>query len=363
MYYRCRTLIDAGCEAIHIGQPHLYAENDRDAHILERLLARVRAYARRTARRGLVLLDAHTHGIARGHRLLFDLHARPLSAVSWREKPFRLILQLKGESLGGITPSGWSCRSLPFLVEIDNWGGYSVDPGQWDNLELRAARRWGWDDIAWFAHQGQQERDHFLEYAHRWLRLQDPAAHFQMPARRTLDRAAIELPTGEVITDYHANRPSAACPIGFGQEDAIRRIWAEPEPGWLPGWDRRLEAQGERLTPAGRDVPLPAVLVGSLQRVLGGEPGDSWGLFSRLHHHGQGQFELAALIPWAASYSFTLALGGTMTETINQGGISGNPPFVLNVAEDNTRVRIRLDYSTRQVTALDDQDRPLRIEG
>jgi hypothetical protein len=355
MYYRCRTLIDAGCEAIHMGQPHWYAEHDRGAQILEQLLQRVRSYARRAARRGMVLLDAHTHGIARNHHLLFDFHARPISAVSWREKPYRIILQLKGSSMGGISPSGWSCRSLPYLIEIDNWGGYSIDLADWHDLDKRASRRWGWDDIAWFAHQPRSERDHFLQYAHRWLRLQDPAAHFQMPARRLLHHAAIITPDGTRITDYHANRSSPACPLGFDQEDTIARLWAEPDPDWLGAWDKRLNGrQPALLTFLGQTVPEPVALVGELQRVLGGQPGDTVSPYSRLVHSGAGRFELAALIPWAGEYPFTVALGGTMTEVINQGGRPGGRPFLLCVPQDNMRVRFSLDYELKRLEAIDD---------
>lgn len=363
MYYRCRTLIDAGCEAIHMGQPHLYAEKDRGAQILESLLERVRAYARKQARRHLVLLDAHTHGIARHGRLLFDLHSRPISAVSWREKPFRIILQLKGKSMGGIAPSGWSCASLPYLVEIDNWGGYSIDLADWDNMDKRAAqRRWGWDDIAWFSNQTQAERDHFLLYAHRWLRMQDPAAHFQMPARRTLGSVEILHSSGVTITDYHANRPSAACPIGFDQEDTIARIWAEPDPVWLADWHLRFHDQPTSLSMDGQDVPQPAVLVGSLQRILGGEPGDSWGPYSGMVYHGDGLFKLAALIPWAGNYQFCVALGGTMTETIHQGGIHSGNLFAIRAGTDNLRIRIQLNYATKEVSVIDDAGNSLLME-
>lgn len=361
MYYRCRTLIDAGCEAIHMGQPHMYAEHDHGAVILESLFERVRSYARRAARRGLVLLDAHTHGIARNGHLLFDSHARPLSAVCWRDKPYRIILQLKGSSMGGISPSGWSCRSLPYLVEIDNWGGYSIDPANWHDMDKRASRRWGWDDIAWFAHQPPSERDHFLQYAHRWLRLQDPSGHFQMPARRTLHHAGPTGPDGAPLPDYHANMPSSSCPFGFGQENAIERIWSEPEPAWLANWDARFSDEPTPITPGGRNVPEPAVIVGMLQRMLGGEPGDSMSPYSRLCHRGGGRFELAALIPWRGEYEFRLALGGTMTETVTSAGFHSAEPFILHVHNDNTRVRLHFSYTDRHFTALDDDGKDLCI--
>ena len=50
-------------------------------------------------------------------------------------------------------PSGWKCASLPYLVELDNWGasGKAGQPGlpYWT---------WGYDEICWFAHQPAEYR-------------------------------------------------------------------------------------------------------------------------------------------------------------------------------------------------------------
>ena len=40
-YYRCRRYIDAGYEAIHLGQPHLYAGKDAGYRLYAELIARV----------------------------------------------------------------------------------------------------------------------------------------------------------------------------------------------------------------------------------------------------------------------------------------------------------------------------------
>ncbi len=367
LYYRARRYIDAGYEAIHLGQPHLYAAKDRGYRIFARLVERIRRYARAHGRRHLVLLDAHTHGIAVGGRLLFDFHSRPISARPWRDHPTRIILHMKGESMGGVAPSGWSCHHLPYLIELDNWGGVSLDPAQWDDLDQRAAAgRWGWDDIAWFAHQAPADRDHFLMYAQRWLRLQDPVAFFQMPARRLLGQAPVEARNAagavETVWHYHANHPSPACPHGFGQEGAIRRAWADPDPTWLAEWHARPEYSGPDETLDAQRVPQPLVVVGELQRMLGGVPGDTWCPYSRLWHRGGGVFELAALIPWAGRYAFALAAGGTMTEVYRQHGLPGGAPYAIRTVEDNQRVRLRFDYATKGLTAVDDNGRSLLEE-
>ncbi|MBE7503090.1 MAG: hypothetical protein HS113_22970 [Verrucomicrobiales bacterium] len=55
-----------------------------------------------------------------------------------------------------------------------------------------------------------------------WVRRTDPNGYLQMPGSRTLAS-----PTNGKRW-YYANRPSAAVPDGFGDEDAIRSIWASP---------------------------------------------------------------------------------------------------------------------------------------
>jgi hypothetical protein len=369
-YYRARRYIDAGYEALHLGQPHLYGGRDRGMAIFDELCGRIRAHARRAARRRLVLLDAHTHGIARGGRLLLDFHSRPISARAWREQPERIILQFKGTSLGGVAPSGWSCARLPYLIEFDNWGGLSLDPAAWADLDRRAgAGRWGWDDIAWFAHQPEDERNHFLRYAHRWLGVQDPDAFLQLPARRLLGDASVNFRCADGITrtvwHYRANRPSQACLEGFGQEDTIRSIWAEPEPPWLSDW-HAAKLPPSRPEPAstqhGQDVPDTVVLVGSVQTILGGGVGHTLCPYSRMCHVGGGRFELAAVIPWPGEYTAAVAVGGTMTEVYRRGGMAGGSEYRIRTTEPAQRVRFSFDYATRILVVLDDAGRSLLVE-
>lgn len=363
VYYRACHYINAGFEALHMGQPHKYAAKDHRYAILDDLYRRIRLFARERARRGIVLLDAHTHGIARDGRLLYDLHARPISARAWREQPERILLHLKGSNLGGVTPSGWRCDSLPFLVEIDNWGGYSLEPDEWDDLDKRARHgRWGWDDIAWFAHQDDHDRRHFLTYGHRWTRAQSPVAFFQMPTRRRLDRAKIEVedPSSDVryITHYHANVTSPAVPFGFSDEETIHAIWSEPEPDWLPEWHSVLEtAEAE----VGQDIPPPLVLVGTLQQALGGIVGESFCPFSRLSHVQDDHFEKVFVIPWAGTYDFSLSIGGTMTDVTRQGGFAGGAPYLLRTTQDNQWVRLQYFHWQRQLTAVDEEGRSLLL--
>lgn len=222
-FYRVRRYIDAGFEAFHLGQVHLMNANDPEFLHWWSLLERIRRYASQKARRHFVLIDAHTHGIAlEDGRLLFDFHSYPQHIKDVLERPGHGVLEkgfrhaIYGKSLGGFTPSGWTCDSLPFLVEFDNWGS-SGKPGQ--HLD-QPNWVWGCDEICWFARQPESYRNEYLRYAYQRVRELDPNGFLQMPgARRLVDPI-------DGIVKYHANMPSPACPEGFGQEETIREIWS-----------------------------------------------------------------------------------------------------------------------------------------
>ena len=215
--------MDVGCEAIHLGQTELMNKNDRNLDHYAQVLALVRAHAAKHARRHIVLLDSHvpSGGLVRDGKLLMDFHSFPLRIMETPEKPQEAILKvgfsdgIYGRSKGGVTPSGWSCDHLPYLVEIDNWG-VSRTPGQAKSGSIWI---WGYDEICWFAHQSQQYRSNWLQYAWDWVRRTDPNGFLEMPGSRTLAS-----PAGGKHW-YYANRPSAAVPDGFGDEDAIRAVW------------------------------------------------------------------------------------------------------------------------------------------
>lgn len=220
-YYRACRYIDAGCEAIDFGQVHLMDQKDPQHLHWADLLARIRRYAATHARRRFVLCDAHTHGVTVNGRLLFDLHAFPLITKDIPDRPQKVELvanyynTIYGRSRGGKTQSGWQCSALPYLAEIDN-GGTSAKP--WQPIGFPWV--WGVDTISWFAHQPADERNRFLEYARRWLVGRKEDGWFQPPTRRVL---AVPV-NGNTM--YHANNKSDACPIGFGQEDAIKAMFA-----------------------------------------------------------------------------------------------------------------------------------------
>src|SRR6185295_2721384 len=94
-----------------------------------------------------LICDAHVPGggFLRDGKLLFDVHAFPLrieeipaesgtsNAREGELRPAQLRVgytdAIYGRSKGGVTPSGWRCEHLPYLVEFDNYGR-SRKPGE-----------------------------------------------------------------------------------------------------------------------------------------------------------------------------------------------------------------------------------------
>ena len=253
-FYLAASYINAGIEAIHIGQIKLIAACDTNYIHTYQLLSRIRLYASKNARRHLVLFDSHVSsgidcyglgndspdsslGAAIGDKLLFDFHALPLRIKEITDKPQKAKLQvghldsIYKRSRGGVTPSGWKCDHLPFLVEFDNWGSSGM-PGQSVIGKVDHPGGvadvfwiWGYDEITWFAHQSESQRNAWLHYAWKWLRKTDPAGFLQMPGRRGFTN-----PINGVGT-YRANTKSAACPQGFNQEQTIKAIWTQDKDG------------------------------------------------------------------------------------------------------------------------------------
>jgi alpha-L-fucosidase 2 len=222
-YYLAGSYIDLGCEALHLGQVGLIGMADRGLKEWSRVVAKIRAYAKTHARRHLVLLDAHvpTGGMVVDGVSLLDFNSFPMRIKAIPEKPHETELQvghldsLYKRSKGCISPSGWSCQSLPYLVEFDNFGR-SRTPNVADAKSIFV---WGWDEISWFSLQPQEYRNNWLVYACHWLKETDPNGHLQMPVSRMLSCP------NETQGNYRANTKSPACPIGYSQEETIKGIW------------------------------------------------------------------------------------------------------------------------------------------
>lgn len=247
-FYLAASYIDMGAEALHFGQITLIGRHDADLRYWFETLGLVRAYAARHARRHFVLCDAHVSsgvgcyglpddpaaaaaGYRAGDQLLLDFHALPLRIKEVPGRPYEAELAvghldaLYGRSLGGVAPSGWRCDHLPYLVEFDNWGssghgGESV-AGKIGSLVGIDDRYWVWgyDEIGWFAHQSEADRNAWLWYAWQWVRAHDPNGFVQMPGMRGLADPV------DGVGEYYANTRSEGCPLGQNQEETIKAIW------------------------------------------------------------------------------------------------------------------------------------------
>jgi hypothetical protein len=256
IYYRACSYIRAGFEGIHFGQVHLIGAEDKGFRYFKEVIAMIRDYAKQHARRHYVLCDAHTHGISVDGVSLFDYNCFPIRLKEVIDSPMECICEqgysdgLFSRSAAGVSPSGWAADSMPFIVEFDNFGR-SRTRGVPDHKSHFA---WGYDEITWFALLRDDARAEFLRYIDQWVNERYPEGWVQMPSRRimtesikrtyasttlTANRLA-ELAPVEYITAvakyedsydiyrwyYSANRPSDACPFGYGDEDVIRELFA-----------------------------------------------------------------------------------------------------------------------------------------
>ena len=225
-FHLAKIYLDAGFEAIHLGNIARITAYDQDLRWTEDLLQRIRTYATVHARRGWVLLDAHTHGLVRNGRLLLDFHSWPLRLREVGDPAAEDVVleagfidSIYGRSLGGVTPSGVYQRHQRFLVEVDN--GYAGPiPGGCDLPECV----WGYDEITWFARQSAERRDVLLRYFWRRVPELDPAGRFQVPALRPLQAV---LDTG--CNQYLLHDPDSAL-CGAGQVATVLDMWGPPPP-------------------------------------------------------------------------------------------------------------------------------------
>ncbi len=234
-YYRATSYIDLGFEALHLGQVHMMGAADKDYKSFTKVCSMIRAYAKENARRHFVFLNAHTHGLKGSDgKLLFDFHMFPSRPVAdgteahfpTEENPQKAVFDpshrdsIYGKSMGGTTYSGWSCDSLPYLVELDNYGYdeatlFVPNPSDW--------RVWGMDEISWYANQPASYRAEFLSYAYDWVMNEAPGdGFFAMPGQRT---AYLFREDKTVYSwQYFAYDPENY-KGGFGDEAAIKSIW------------------------------------------------------------------------------------------------------------------------------------------
>ena len=222
-FFLAASYINIGCEAFHLGQVELIGRDDKNHDYYAQIIDKIRTYAKIHARRHYVILDGHvpSGGFLRNGVSLLDFNSFPLRIKAVVDKPYQGMLQVGyldaifKKSKGGISPSGWNCESMPYLVEFDNYGkGETPNVADTTNIFV-----WGWDEISWLAQQPEKYRNNWLVYAHDWIKKTDPNGHLEMPITRM-----ITCPN-ETLRSYFANTKSETCPVGYSQEETIKEIW------------------------------------------------------------------------------------------------------------------------------------------
>ncbi|MCE5200087.1 MAG: hypothetical protein ABFD54_00590 [Armatimonadota bacterium] len=229
-YYRATEYIDAGFEAIHLGQMSLMGENDTNYTAWNTVITKIRAYAALHAPRHYVLIDGtpdvNNPPIVSG-KLLLDFILFPQRPTENVSEPQKAYLQMGrtgtiyGLSPGGTHPSGWTCTRSPYLLDFDHWAN-SSNPGTAGQGILYV---WGYDETDWYARQPESYRNYWLSYVTEWLQQNDPNGFLVMPGH---DVISTQIYSGDSY--YHANTASPACPNGFNQEKTIKKIWGVETP-------------------------------------------------------------------------------------------------------------------------------------
>lgn len=220
-FYRAVMYMTLGYEAIHFGQMELMTDQHQEPAVAQlwSLLSRIRRVAKEGipdgvggfkkialydpatneftitlpiagARRGWVLCDAHTYGMKYKENLVFDFHSFPLSLqvgekypdMSLEKRTYNSDFGIIRRSLGGKTYFGWECSSLPYLVEVDNFG---MPDWRWSSAIINDWFPTGCDHITWWGYiLNKQQRDTYISYFHHRLRFLDKNGFFQPPAVR-----------------------------------------------------------------------------------------------------------------------------------------------------------------------------------
>lgn len=363
-YYRATRYIDEGYEALHLGQIHLYTANDPGMVKMADLMDMIRSYGKKHARRHKVLMDAHSHGISIRGKLLLDYHAMPYTRFPILDGVGeKLVLVREGFSEGGINPNGWSGDVMPYLMEYDNWGGKVLDDFSAYSYEERAWKDWwGYDQIGWFANQDEESQRRFLEYTYKWTAINNVNAYFQVPFRRTLETAALLMKreddgTWDVQDYYQINSKSKDCPMGFHQEETIKKLWAMGD-GLRnsAGNPRNLLDYGAKDTydeKTGMKLPEKVVVYGSFQPYVGAVNNDSNSEVTRMYYIGDNMYTLSMVIPYAGEYDYAVSTYGTLSATYCYDGYprsgSSNKGF-FKVKMDNTVVKFQYKFIDNVVT-------------
>lgn len=225
-YFMAVKYMEAGVEAFHCGQVMLMAsmgdaENGYAGY--HSLLTKIREAAKTKAARGTVIFDGHLSngGILIGGTHLFDFVSFPLRPKEILGEPFKAKLEkgyldcVIGYTTAGMTPSGWECKRLPYILEFDNFGTSNhAGTASWGDHFV-----WGYDEISWFAKLDDVYACEWLGYAVDYLNRVDPVGYVQMPGCR--------IAVGGSDRFYKCNTKSDASPTGRSTEETIKALWTK----------------------------------------------------------------------------------------------------------------------------------------
>lgn len=202
-FYRATLFIDMGFEAVHLGSTPSMCDVDAGNGYagFKRMTDAIHEYAKDHARRGYVLLNAHSKEMKTPeNELVLDFYAwlvlgdvpeGETAGAPSEEHPQRLEINIGknpysiyGKSAGGIHPCGYEVKNAPYVVEFDNYGVIWSEIDQ-PHTQKSGMYPWGWEEIAWFIRQPESYRRSFLKYAYKRIKEIDPlCGHITMPLLR-----------------------------------------------------------------------------------------------------------------------------------------------------------------------------------
>ena len=228
VYYRACKYIDAGFEALHLGQVLLTGKNDPKNTVYTKLIRMIREYAKAHARRGYVLINAHNNEFKDENGIMLaDMIVVPTRVHAPKDEvnhavsennPQRCIIEpgywgkssIYNQKIPGTSPSGWFTENYPYLAHLDNYGDVVGDTSDKDCYV------WGKDEAMWFVVQPAWYRREFMRYIKETIDGYNENGHISFLCRHGVGK-------------YFANNKSAACPEGSGDEETIKQIFSEEE--------------------------------------------------------------------------------------------------------------------------------------
>lgn len=160
------------------------------------------------------------------------------------------------------------------------------------------------------------------------------------------------------IQDYYQiNTKSKDCPMGFSQEETIKKLWETgDELRKKAGNPKHLIDYGCRDVydeETGFKLPEKVVVYGSFQPYVGAVANDSNSEVTRMYYIGEGTYTLSVILPFAGEFDYAISTYGTLSATYcydryPRSGSSNKGTF--KTTKDNTVVRFRYKFIDNQVT-------------